>query len=119
MNSKQLMDELFLMDITADYTNTRDTFKAGDESREISKVGVCMFSPVNVLIAAEEWGVDLLIVHESTYISLGEKTESDPVYLGKKAIIDASGMAICRIHDHMHHASPDRIALVEMELLGL
>ncbi len=119
MNSKELMDELFLMDTTADYTNTRDTFKAGDMYREIKKVGVCMFSPVNVLKAAAEWGADLLIVHESTYINMGDKTESDLVYLGKKEIVEKSGMAICRIHDHMHHAYPDRIGLGEMENLGL
>ena len=88
MNSKELMDELFLMDVTADYTNTRDTFKGGDETRKIKKVGVCMFSPVNVLKEAAEWGADLLIVHESTYINLGENTQNDAVYLGKKSIVD-------------------------------
>ena len=34
-------------------------------------------------------------------------------------LIEESGIVICRLHDHMHHAKLDRIALGEMEYLGL
>ena len=122
MNSKQLMDKLFLMDSAANYSHTCDTFKAGDVEREIKKVGVCMFATVEVIKQASEWGADLLITHEPVYYNHMDdvsKLQDDPVYLGKKAIVDESKMAICRIHDHMHHANLDRIALGEMQCLGL
>lgn len=122
MNSKELMEKIFLMDTTANYSRTCDTFKAGDMYREIKKVGVCMFATVDVIKEAAKWGADLLITHEPVYYNHMDdvsKLQTNPVYLAKKAIIDESGMAICRLHDHMHHANLDRIALGEMECLGL
>ncbi len=119
MTAKELMDELFLMDTEADYTRTRDIFVAGDPEKQIKKVGVCMFSSVDVIREAMKWGCDLLIPHESTFINRGDKTDTDPMINAKKALVKESGMTICRIHDHTHHAKPDRIALGEMEYLGL
>ena len=122
MNSRELMDKLFLMDTTANYSHSCDTFKSGDPEKEIKKVGVCMFATVEVIREAAKWGADILITHEPVFYNHMDTTghlENNPVYLGKRSIIDESGMAICRIHDHMHHANLDRIALGEMEYLGL
>lgn len=122
MNAREIMDELFLMDTTANYTHTCDTFKSGDETREVKKVAVCMFATVAVIREAIAWGADLLITHEPVYynhMDTSAHLQNNPVYLAKKAIIEEGGLAICRIHDHMHHANLDRIALGEMEHLGL
>ena len=86
MNAKELMDELFLMDTMADYTHTRDIFVAGDPEKKIKKVGVCMFSSVDVIREAMKWGCDLLIPHESTFINRGDKTDTDPMINAKKAL---------------------------------
>lgn len=122
MNSKQIMDFLFEMDTTANYAGTADTFKCGDPEKEVKKVAVTMFPSYNTIKEAAQWGADLLVAHEPIYYNHYDQTghlEGKAVYLAKSKLIEESGMVICRLHDHMHHAKLDRIALGEMEYLGL
>lgn len=122
MNSKQIMDLLFEMDTTANYSATADTFKSGDPEKEVKKVAVTMFPSYNVIKDAVSWGADLIVTHEPIYYNHYDSTShllENPVYLKKSKLIEESGVVICRLHDHMHHAKLDRIALGEMEYLGL
>lgn len=122
MNSREIMDILFAMDTTANYSGTADTFKSGDPEREVKKVGVAMFPSYKLIKEAADWGADLLVVHEPVYYNHYDQTGhllDNPVYKIKSELIEKSGMVICRLHDHMHHAYPDEIALGEMDALGL
>ena len=122
MNAQQIMNLLFLMDTKADYSNTVDTFKSGDAQKEVKKVGVAMFGTYKVIKEAAEWGAELLVVHEPIYYhhrDLTEHLQNNPVYLEKLSLIEKNGMAICRLHDHMHRADPDEIGIGEMDALGL
>lgn len=122
MNSREIMEMLFEMDTTANYTHSADTFKSGDPEKQVKKVGVAMFPSYKLIKEAAEWGADLLVVHEPVYYNhydVTDKLLDNPVYIAKNKLITESGMAICRLHDHMHHAHLDVIALGEMEALGL
>ncbi len=123
MNSREIMEMIFNdMDAAGNYAHSVDTFKCGDPEKTVKKVAVAMFGTYKLIKEAKEWGADLLIVHEPIYYNHYDSVsglENDPVYLKKSELIRESGMVICRLHDHMHHARPDRIGLGEMELLGL
>ena len=125
MNSREIMEMIFKdMDDKGNYTHSVDTFKSGDAEKQVKKLAVGMFPSYKLIKEAAQWGADLLIVHEPVYYNHYDDTSKlkeaqNPAYLAKSKLIEESGMAICRLHDHMHHANLDRIALGEMELLGL
>ncbi|MNC40337.1 NIF3 (NGG1p interacting factor 3) [compost metagenome] len=65
-----------------------------------------------VIERAIQLGANLIITHEGVYYShqgQQEWLEQDPVYLQKSALIAESGIAIYRIHDHVHRYTPDGI----------
>ena len=125
MNSREIMEMIFKdMDDKGNYTHSVDTFKSGDAEKQVKKLAVGMFPSYKLIKEAAQWGADLLIVHEPVYYNHYDDTSKlkeaqNPAYIAKSKLIEESGMAICRLHDHMHHANLDRIALGEMELLGL
>ena len=122
MNSREIMEMLFQMDTKSNYNGTADTFKSGDPEKEVKKIGVAMFPSYKLIKEAAEWGAELLVVHEPVYYNHYDQTGhllENPVYKIKSELIKESGMVICRLHDHMHHAYPDEIALGEMDALGL
>ena len=67
---------------------------------------------VDVIKKASEIGSQLIITHEPTWFT-GEDTtdwlEGDPIYVEKKKLIEQSGVAIWRFHDHMHMDAVDGI----------
>ena len=78
-----------------------------------------MFATVETVLAAKEWGADMLIVHEPTYYDHMEKYIPSEVVDKKKALIDGSGMVVYRYHDHMHNRVKDEITEGELHYLGL
>lgn len=122
MKINELMDELFQYGKDSNYTHTCDTCKCGDPEREVKKVAVTMMPTAAVLRQAAEWGADLLIDHEPIYYTHHdniEGKESDPVIAAKKKLAEETGMAIYRLHDHMHHNAPDLICAGELAALQL
>lgn len=100
--------------------NTVDTFKAGDPEKEIKKVATCFIATPEVIKAAHAWGADLLITHEPTYYDHSDhygNIPNDPIMQKKKALIESTGMAMFRYHDHTHNRTPDGIIEGMMKVL--
>lgn len=118
MKAIDIMNELFAW-APGDYTKTCDTLKAGSADKEVKKVAVCCFPEVKAVKEAAEWGADLFITHEPMYFDHWDKEPVLPIAKAKKALVDATGMAVYRYHDHPHMAPIDLICAGEIEQLGL
>ena len=91
---------------------TCDQLMAGSFDQEVHKIAVTFMATVDVIKKATATGVDLIITHEPTWFTGEDKTdwlEGDPVYLKKRELIEQTGIAIWRFHDHMHMAAVDGI----------
>lgn len=98
---------------------TCDIIKAGDPNKELKKVAVTMFATVDTVKKAQEWGADMIIVHEPTYYDHFEEIEDLPVVVAKRKLIENSGITIYRYHDYMHDREVDQIPEGEIYYLGL
>ena len=123
MTAQELMDHIFRWcddNGEKDYSNTCDTVKCGDPSREIRKVAVTMTATVDVIRQAQQWGADLLIVHEPTFYDHFEKRlENDPVTKAKEELLAKTDMVVWRYHDHPHNKNKDMIGEGTVRMLGL
>ena len=91
---------------------TCDRLIAGSMDQEVTRIGSTFMATVNVIRRAIDSGVDMIITHEPTWFTgpdENEWAENDPVYLAKKELIEKSGIAIWRFHDHMHMCREDGI----------
>lgn len=122
MKAQEIMEVLYSMETTANYSHTCDTLKAGDPEKEVKKVAVTMFGTPELLKEAKAWGADMLIVHEPMYFVHGDHVDmekADPIILAKIEAAKESGIAVYRYHDHMHHHVPDMIGMGQFEAMGL
>lgn len=91
---------------------TCDKLMTGNFDQEVSKIAVTFMATVDVIKKAAAMGVQLIITHEPTWFSGEDSTdwlEGDPVYLKKRELIEKTGIAIWRFHDHMHMDKVDGI----------
>lgn len=91
---------------------TCDRLMAGDPNRQVRKVATTFMATVAVIRTAIALGADLIVTHEPTWFTGGDDTawlQGDPVYQMKKALLDESGVAVWRFHDHMHMDADDGI----------
>lgn len=113
MTVQQLIDAIIKeTGIRIPSEQTCDQLMAGSPDMEVKKVACTFMATVAVIREAVRQGVDLIITHEPTWFTGRDDTDwikEDPVYLEKKKIIDESGIAIWRFHDHMHMGSEDGI----------
>ncbi len=119
MKAYEIMDALFAYGAGHDYSNTCDTWKAGNPDAEVQKVAVTMFPTVDVIRRAGEWGAQLLIVHEPLYYNHMDRHSREPIEVQKRRLLEQTGMAVFRIHDHMHYHFPDLICQGQMKKLEL
>lgn len=119
MKAIEIMNELFALAQPGDFSNTCDTLKAGDPYAEVEKVAVTMFATPAVVREAQAWGAKLLIVHEPTYYDHMDKHEDEKIENAKRKLIEESGMALYRYHDHPHAAQPDIIGQGVLEAMNL
>ena len=98
---------------------TCDVLKAGNPNKELKKVAVTMFATVDTVKKAQEWGADMIIVHEPTYYDHFEEIDDLPVVVAKRKLIEKSGITIYRYHDYMHSRDIDQIPEGEIYYLGL
>ena len=122
MKARNIMEVLYSMETTANYTHTCDTLKAGDSEKEVKKVAVTMFGTPALLKEAKAWGADMLIVHEPMYFVHHDAVSSectDPIVLAKIEAAKESDMTVYRYHDHMHHHVPDMIGEGQFRAMGL
>lgn len=118
MKAMDVMNEIFSW-APGDYTVTCDTLKAGSPDTPVTKAAVCCFTTPQVIRDAAAWGAQLLITHEPTFYLHWDNENNTPVGKAKKALIDSTGMAVYRYHDHPHAAPEDLICKGELLALGL
>lgn len=118
MKAIEIMNELFAW-APGDYSTTCDTLKAGSPDTEVAKVAVCCFTTPKVVREAAAWGAQLLITHEPTYYDHWDNECHLPVGIAKRKLIESTGMAVYRYHDHPHMAPEDLICQGEIKALGL
>ena len=110
----------YLLSLAAERRDpTVDTFKAGDPECEVTKAAFCFIVTPQVVRAAHEWGARLIVTHEPTYHDHYDKFSPGPVEDAKRALIESTGIAICRFHDHAHAAATDLIHAGFLEKLGV
>lgn len=118
MRAIDIMNELFSW-APGDYSHTCDTLKAGSPDTEVTRVAVCCFTTPRVIRDAAAWGAQLLITHEPTYYDHWDNECHLPVGVAKRRLIESTGMAVYRYHDHPHMAPEDLICQGEIKALGL
>ncbi|MBR6514920.1 MAG: Nif3-like dinuclear metal center hexameric protein [Clostridia bacterium] len=119
MKAQEIMSILFSMADMSGFENTCDTLKCGHADKEVTKIAVTMFPTVKVIKKAQEWGADLLIVHEPLYYNHMDKHSEDLVEVKKRELLCSTGMTVYRYHDTPHIARPDMISVGMFEALGL
>ena len=100
---------------------TVDTIKAGDPSTPVKGIATTFLDTMDVLREANRRGLNLVLTHEPTFYNHPDDTsifKDDPVYLEKRAFIEQHHMVVFRLHDSVHDASPDPVALGLMTALG-
>lgn len=91
---------------------TCDQLMAGSPDQKVTKIVSTFMATVDVIRKAIELGAEMIITHEPTWFTGADDTgwlEGDDVYNRKHALIQESGIAIWRFHDHMHMAQEDGI----------
>ncbi len=96
-----------------------DSVKAGCPEKEARRVAVCFIATKEVVRQAVEWGTDVLITHEPTYYNHSDQVMEDELSAAKARLVEESGLAVLRLHDHMHRADTDLIHKGFMEALGI
>ena len=111
MKAKELLKAMLdWADATVE--DTVDCFKIGDPEKEIKKVATCFIATPEVIKAPHAWGADLLITHEPTFYDHRDHMNNipdEPIMQKKKALLESTGMAMYRYHDHTHNRTPDGI----------
>lgn len=101
--------------------NTVDTLLFGDPLRKVEGIAVTFMPTYETLQSAVERGNNVVIAHEGPfYYHRGQldALEGDSVYAAKMKLIEESGVAILRFHDHMHRHDPDDIVAGLLKELG-
>ena len=119
MKAENIVNWLNSFSYKEDFQKTCDTFKTGSPDVEVTKVGVAMFATPSVIKKAQEWGAELLIVHEPLFYNHYDARSNDKVECAKAKLLEESKMAVYRFHDHPHCTSPDMIAEGELKYLAL
>jgi putative NIF3 family GTP cyclohydrolase 1 type 2 len=97
-----------------------DTLKFGNANQELSCVAITMFPTAQVIQKAFEAGAELLIGHEPTFYCDDEHiAKDDSIGIAKKALLDQTGLAIFRYHDHPHWMKEDLIDTATIRLSKL
>ena len=100
----------------------RDTFKFGGPDTPVRGIATTVFCSLDVVRRAAAAGLNLIIPHEDTFWNDRDDTaalKDDPLYRQKAALMQEHGIAVFRMHDHMHAQRPDFTYLGCARALGL
>lgn len=92
--------------------DTCDHLMTGCFDTQVTKIVTTFMATVDVIRQAADLGAELIITHEPTWFTGQDDTvwlEGDPVFQQKKQLIEHTGVAIWRFHDHMHMDPEDGI----------
>lgn len=118
MKAYEIMNDVIGEEFLAGMGFTVDGIKAGDENKEVKKIGVCMTATPDVIRAASEWGADLLITHEPTFYNHVDEHEDTALTHKKEQLVLESGLTIYRWHDSTHFRGRDKISEALIERAG-
>jgi len=91
---------------------TCDILICGNPAMEVTGIVTSFMATVDVIHEAQTIGANMIITHEPTWFNGADDTEwlvNDPVFKEKKALLERTGIAVWRYHDHMHMSKPDGI----------
>jgi putative NIF3 family GTP cyclohydrolase 1 type 2 len=94
------------------YATYRDTFKIGGPDTVVTGIASSFGANLRVLQLANQAAMNMVIVHEPTFYSDGDRIDlvkNDPLYKAKLEWADLNNMVVWRIHDHWHARKPDGI----------
>ena len=100
---------------------TVDTIKAGDPATPVKGIATTFLDTMDVLREANRQGLNLVITHEPTFYNHPDDVslfKDDPIYLEKRAFVEQHHMVVYRLHDSVHDASPDPVAMGLIHKLG-
>ena len=103
-------------------TTYRDTFKFGGADTVVTGIATTVFCTYEVLERAAAAGLNFVIPHEDTYWNDRDDAaivKDASLYARKTEFMRAHGMAVFRIHDHMHAQRPDFLYVGCARTLGL
>jgi putative NIF3 family GTP cyclohydrolase 1 type 2 len=109
---QQVIDTILKEVPGAPVEGTVDTLKAGDSSTPVTGIVTTFVATIDVLRQAKALGANLVITHEPTYFHHLDQADwlaGDAVYAAKRRLIEESGLAVWRFHDHWHMHQPDGI----------
>lgn len=99
-----------------------DGFKAGSPDTVVRGIGTTMMATFDALKAAARQGLNMVITHEPTYWSHPDTLtylQDDPLYLKKRAFLQAHDMVSFHFHDNWHALKPvDGIDYGTQQLMG-
>jgi putative NIF3 family GTP cyclohydrolase 1 type 2 len=100
---------------------TVDELLFGDPETVVTGIVTAFMPTQQVLEEARAAGMNLVIAHEGPFFShhaaFAKSIGEDPVFRAKKNFILEAGLAVYRLHDHIHRYRPDGIAEGLMEAL--
>jgi len=92
----------------APFSDTVDTVKTGNASKEITGIVLTFMATSEVIEQAIQLGANFIITHEPTFYNHLDKTDwlvQHPSYQAKRDLIERSGLVIWRFHDYLHSAA--------------
>lgn len=98
-----------LVGALSEWENTCDGLIAGDENKEVTRIGVCFKLTAELIDKAKNQGIDMIITHEPTFAQGDKAAEYYGVEKLKHELLKESGIALYRFHDHAHHRENDYI----------
>jgi putative NIF3 family GTP cyclohydrolase 1 type 2 len=95
-----------------EYSTYRDTFKIGGPQTVVHGIATSFGANLRVLQLANRAGLNMVIVHEPTFYSDGDRLDlvrDDPLYRMKLQWAELNNIVVWRNHDHWHRRNPDGI----------
>jgi len=94
-------------------TQTADGFKAGDPATIVTGIATTVLATTDVLRQAASAGQNFVITQEPLFYATNDdpgNRAKDPVYLGKKAVIDQHRLIVFRFNEHWNARQPNQSA---------
>ena len=101
---------------------TRDKVLWGATDVECTGIVTTCFASADVIREAAARGANLIICHEALFWNHGDHTcwlENNKTFQAKRALLDEAGIAVWRLHDHIHSGAPEDGRFVDSIFMGL
>jgi putative NIF3 family GTP cyclohydrolase 1 type 2 len=113
LTAREVVDRIKAkLGIPWDYATYRDTFKIGGPDTVVRGIATSFGANLRVLQLANKAGLNMVIVHEPTFYSDGDRLDlvkDDPLFKLKLQWADLNNIVVWRNHDHWHRRVPDGI----------